>query len=47
MRYIDADAPRYIDCTIVEVNDRGIGVEAEGSPTFFPWSSVVRIDPTF
>jgi hypothetical protein len=45
LRYVDADAPRTIECTIAEVNDRGMRVEVEGSPTFFPWGSVVRIDP--
>jgi hypothetical protein len=45
LRYVDADAPRTIQCTIEEVNDRGVRVEVEGRPAFFPWTSVVRIDP--
>lgn len=45
LRYVDADAPRTIKCTIAEVNDRGVRVEVEGSPAFFPWASIVRIDP--
>jgi hypothetical protein len=45
LRYEDADAPRTIKCTIAEVNDRGVRVEVEGSPAFFPWGSIVRIDP--
>jgi hypothetical protein len=46
LRYVDADAPRTIECTLAEVNERGVCVEVEGRPAFFPWGSVVRIDPT-
>jgi hypothetical protein len=45
LRYVDADAPRTIECTIAEVNDRGVRVEVEDRSAFFPWGSVVRIDP--
>jgi hypothetical protein len=44
LRYVDADAPRSLDCTIAEVNDRGICVDTGGETSFFPWSSVVRLD---
>jgi hypothetical protein len=44
LRYVDADAPRSLDCTITEVNDRGICVDTGGETSFFPWSSVVRLD---
>jgi hypothetical protein len=44
LRYVDADAPRSLDCTITEVNDRGICVDTGGEVSFFPWSSVVRLD---
>jgi hypothetical protein len=44
LRYVDADAPRSLDCTITEVNNRGICVDTGGETSFFPWSSVVRLD---
>ena len=44
LRYVDADAPRSLNCTIREVNDRGVSVTAGDETSFFPWSSVVRID---
>ena len=44
LRYVDADAPRSFNCTIREVNDRGVCVTAGDDTSFFPWSSVVRID---
>ena len=44
LRYVDADAPRSLDCTITEVNDWGICVDTGGETSFFPWSSVVRLD---
>ncbi|MDF2701631.1 MAG: hypothetical protein K0S10_575, partial [Rubrobacteraceae bacterium] len=28
LRYVDADAPRSLDCTITEVNDRGVCVDS-------------------
>ena len=44
LRYVDADAPRSFNCTIRGVNDRGVCVTAGDETSFFPWSSVVRID---
>ena len=44
LRYVDADAPRSLNCTITEVNDRGVCVTAGEETSFFPWASVVRID---
>ena len=44
LRYVDADAPRSLDCTITEVNDRGVCVDTGDETSFFPWGSVVRID---
>ena len=44
LRYVDADAPRSLNCTIREVNDRGVCVTAGEETSFFPWGSVVRID---
>jgi hypothetical protein len=44
LRYVDADAPRSLNCTIKEVNDRGVCVTAGEETSFFPWASVVRID---
>lgn len=44
LRYVDADAPRSLDCTLEEVNDRGVRVSAGGRTSFFPWTSVVRLD---
>ena len=44
LRYVDADAPRSLNCTIREVNDRGVCVTATDETSFFPWGSVVRID---
>ncbi len=43
LRYVDADAPRSLDCTITEVNELGVCVAAEKT-SFFAWSSIVRID---
>ena len=37
LRYVDAEAPRTIQCMIEEVNDRGVRVEVEDRPAFFPW----------
>jgi hypothetical protein len=36
------DAPRSLDCTITEVNDRGVCVDTGDATSFFPWGSVVR-----
>lgn len=44
LRYIDADAPRSLDCTLTEVGDRGVCVTAGDETSFFPWSSVIRLD---
>ena len=44
LRYVDADAPRSLDCTITEVNDRGVCVDSGEATSFFPWSSIVRLD---
>lgn len=44
VRYTDADVPRWLDCTMEEVNVLGVSVSAEGRTTFFPWSSIVKID---
>jgi len=38
------DAPRSLNCTIGEVNDRGVCVDTGDETSFFPWGSVVRID---
>jgi hypothetical protein len=43
LRYVDADAPRSLDCKITEVNDWGVCVAGE-KDSFFAWSNVVRID---
>lgn len=44
VRYAEADEPRSVNCKITEVNDRGICVEGESKTSFFPWSSIVKID---
>lgn len=44
LRYVDADVPRSIDCTVREVNDRGVCAAVDDVPSFFPWNSIVRID---
>lgn len=44
LRYTDADAPRSLDCTLTEVGDRGVCVASDDETSFFPWSSVIRID---
>ena len=44
IRYVDADAPRSINCTITEVNDRGVCAVSGEETSFFPWGSVIRID---
>ena len=44
LRYVDADVPRSLNCTIREVNDRGVCVETRDETSFFPWGSVVRLD---
>lgn len=44
VRYADADTPRWLDCTVEDVGDLGVSVSAEGKTSFFPWSSVIKID---
>ena len=44
LRYVDADAPRSLNCTLREVNDRGACVDSGEETSFFPWGSIVRID---
>lgn len=44
VRYVDADAPRGLDCTLREVHERGVCVVTDDQTSFFPWSSIVRID---
>ncbi len=46
LRYVDADPPRSLNCTIREVSDRGVCVERESRDeiSFLLWGSVVRID---
>ena len=44
VRYADADVPRWLDCTIDEVGELSVCVSAEGRTSFFPRSSVVKID---
>jgi hypothetical protein len=42
--YLAAERTRNVNCTIREVNDRGVGVEEAEKTAFFPWTSIVRID---
>ena len=42
--YIGAGKTNDINCTLRDVNDRGVGVDRENTVSFFPWTSVVRID---
>ena len=42
--YIGAGKTNDINCTLRDVNDRGVGVDRGGTVSFFPWTSVVRID---
>lgn len=44
VRYVDADAPRWLDCTLDEVGEHGVCVSAGAKTSFFPWSSVIKID---
>ncbi len=44
LRYVDADAPRSLNCTIREVNDRGVCVASGDETSFFPWGSVIKVD---
>ena len=42
--YIGAGKANDINCTLRDVNDRGVGVDRGDTVSFFPWTSVVRID---
>lgn len=44
VRYTDADVPRWLDCTVEEVGEQGVCVSTDEKTTFFPWSSVIKID---
>ena len=42
--YIGAGRTGDVNCTLRDVNDRGVGVDRGDTVSFFPWTSVVRID---
>jgi hypothetical protein len=42
--YIGAGKTNDVNCKLRDVNDRGVGVDRGDTVTFFPWTSVVRID---
>jgi hypothetical protein len=42
--YIGAGKTNDINCTLRDVNERGVGVDRGDTVSFFPWTSVVRID---
>jgi hypothetical protein len=42
--YIGAGRTGDVSCTLRDVNDRGVGVDRGDTVSFFPWTSVVRID---
>jgi len=42
--YIGAGKTNDINCTLRDVNEQGVGVERGDTTSFFPWTSVVRID---
>lgn len=44
VRYTDADVPRWLDCTLDEVGERGVCVSTDEKKSFFPWSNLVKID---
>lgn len=44
VRYTDADVPRWLDCTLEEVGEQGLCVSTDDKTSFFPWSSVIKID---
>ena len=44
VRYVDADVPRWLDCTLNGVGEHGVYASTEEKDTFFPWGSVIRID---
>jgi hypothetical protein len=42
--YIGAGKTSDVNCTLRDVNERGVGVDRGDTVSFFPWTSVVRID---
>ncbi len=42
--YIAAGKTSNVNCTLEEVNDRGVGVNRGNTTSFLPWTSVVIID---
>ncbi len=42
--YIGAGKTNDFNCTLRDVNERGVGVERGDTTSFFPWTSVVKID---
>ncbi len=44
VRYVDADVPRWLDCTLSEVGEHGVCASTEDKTSFFPWSSLIKID---
>jgi hypothetical protein len=42
--YIGAGKTNDFNCTLRDVNERGVGVDRGDTTSFFPWTSVVRID---
>jgi hypothetical protein len=42
--YIGAGKTNDVNCTLRDVNERGVGVERGDTTSFFPWTSVVKID---
>jgi hypothetical protein len=42
--YIGAGKTNDVNCTLRDVNVRGVGVDRGDTVSFFPWTSVVRID---
>lgn len=44
VRYADADIPRWLDCTLNGVDERGVHASTDDKDTFFPWNSIIKID---
>jgi hypothetical protein len=44
VRYAGAGESRLLNCTMQEANDRGVTVVVGEKASFFPWSSIIRID---
>jgi hypothetical protein len=42
--YIGAGKTNDVNCTLREVNGRGVGVDRGDTASFLPWTSIVRID---